>query len=123
MTLSQDLFLSILAMDAYNRGYGSGRDIFFGNKPDGSTGEKIHNTTIIADSTLLRDDQDNRLDEPEGFYAAAYKVDGSNEIIISYRGTDDATDAWNDAQLVTRSYGDSLGYGDSLLNPLITCSF
>jgi hypothetical protein len=65
MTMSKDLFLSILAMDAYNRGYNTGID---GLSNDPGTG--IGNAKILRDS-------DTRTDSPEvnaSFYAVAYDV-------------------------------------------------
>lgn len=37
--------------------------------------------------------------EANGFYASAYSVGG--EIVISYRGSDDWLDAWNDLLTIT----------------------
>ena len=96
MTISQGL-LSILAMDAYNRGYGVGRPNVLGiQRQDSSVGEVIGTATIIKDD-VLANAQDN------GFYAAAYQVNG--EIVISFRGTDDGSDAWNDWQFITDEAG------------------
>ncbi len=83
---SNELFLSVLAMDAYNRGYGQGRDRFFGELPDGSTGESIANATIVTDSEKVFADQissdgDLNIAQANGFYAAAYK--SGNEIVVS----------------------------------------
>jgi len=82
--MSNELFHAILAMDAYNRGYGA--------KLTGlsdAVGTKLGNATVIGSSTDLAD----------GFYAIAYELNGIK--IISYRGTDDTTffsrssDLWN----------------------------
>ncbi|WP_299866294.1 hypothetical protein [uncultured Hoeflea sp.] len=79
MSLSPDLFLAILAMDSYNRGYDSG----IGDGPDG-LGESgsIGNANILA--------RPNEIDiadwQAAGFYAVAYQWNG--ETVISYRGTD-----------------------------------
>lgn len=73
-----DLFLAILSMDAYNRGYNHGIEGL------GELGSGIGNATIITDSetTPATSDTGDLLN----FYAAAYNYNG--ETIISYRGTD-----------------------------------
>ena len=83
MTVSPDLFLSILAMDVYNRGYGPG--INLGANSDVSDGSvSIGNATV---SKNLKDAGLSALAEAAGFYAIAYTLaDGSS--VISYRGTD-----------------------------------
>lgn len=82
--ISNELFHAILAMDAYNRGYGA--------KLTGlsdAVGTKIGTATVIGSAT----------DTADGFYAIAYEHNGKK--IISYRGTDDTTffstssDLWN----------------------------
>ncbi len=86
MSLSPDLFLAILAMDSYNRGYDSG----IGDGPDG-LGESgsIGNANILA--------RPNEIDiadwQAAGFYAVAYQWNG--ETVISYRGTDNLIDWTN----------------------------
>ena len=86
MTIDRDLFLAILSMDSYNRGYGVG----IKNLPTtGSIGKE----TIGADSSIVKDAQGARLDIPSGFYALAYDVStagiaGLTGTVISYRGTD-----------------------------------
>ena len=56
MTMSTDLFLSILAMDAYNRGYNPGIDVGDSNG--------IGNATIVG----------QKADVNASFYAVAYDV-------------------------------------------------
>jgi hypothetical protein len=82
--ISNELFHAILAMDAYNRGYGA--------KLTGlsdAVGTKLGKATVIGSAT----------DAADGFYAIAYELNGKK--IISYRGTDDTTffstssDLWN----------------------------
>jgi hypothetical protein len=76
MTLTSDLFLSILSMDAYNRGY---------NRSVIVAGDQIGHATL-----------DNTLEEKvewqdAGFFAQAYTVTGgalAGKTVISYRGTD-----------------------------------
>ena len=74
MTISKDLFLSILSMDAYNRGYNSGIDDL-----SDAPGTQIGNAAIL-DVKIPEGSQ------AAGFYALSYTLGG--ETIISYRGTD-----------------------------------
>lgn len=75
-----DLIYGILAMDSYNRGYGSGiKDL-------GEIGS-IGNWAISANSSVLRDVNDDRLDISAGFYVIAYRNAATDEVVISYRGT------------------------------------
>ena len=75
MPISEDLFLSILSMDAYNRGYNVGVTI---------AGDQIGNATLLSNA-----------DDPEGiaraasFFAQSYSWNGKT--VISYRGTDSNT--------------------------------
>jgi hypothetical protein len=93
MTMSKDLFLSILSMDAYNRGYNPG-----------IAGLSDAVDTGIGNAKILRT-SDSTPGSPEvdaSFYGLAYKLTQSvgtpgNQIasgttIISYRGTDDIPD-------------------------------
>lgn len=76
MATQADLFLAILALDAYNRGYNRGMTFngnFNGNSD--STGTQIGDATIQAISA----------DPTTSFYAIAYSWEG--ETVISYRGT------------------------------------
>ena len=87
MAISKDLFLAILSMDSYNRGYGAGIKL---------SGTKIGAATIGDDSLILNTDPNDpdRVDQAAGFYAIAYDVGGSGpselagKTVISYRGTD-----------------------------------
>jgi ribosome modulation factor len=72
--------LSILAMDAYNRGYDPG---IAGLSDDVRT--KIGNATIEARSSSLPGSDE----VSAGFYALSYTWNG--QTVISYRGTDDIT--------------------------------
>jgi len=78
MTSQEELFRAILAMDSYNRGYNAG----IANL----TSTLIGNAFISTDSSILVDENEERLDQPASFYAVAYDLDG--ETVISYRGTD-----------------------------------
>jgi len=75
--MNTDLFKAILAMDAYNRGYGEGISGL------GGINTQIGTVTIKYQS----DTEDNDPSVAAGFYAIAYQDGG--ETIISYRGTDD----------------------------------
>ena len=86
MTMSKDLFLSILSMDAYNRGY-----------IPGITGLSDANGTRIGTATI-KDASTSVVDSTEvaaSFYAISYTigagVDGitPGTTVISYRGTDE----------------------------------
>lgn len=85
--MSNDLFYAILAMDAYNRGYGA--------KLSGlsdAVGTKLGNAIVIGSAG-------DAAAQADGFYAIAYELNGQK--IIAYRGTDDTTvfsgssDLWN----------------------------
>jgi hypothetical protein len=86
--MNRDLFLAILAMDSYNRGYGKG--VVVAGASDGvDNGEidrKIGNATII-----LQDTSEAAL--AASFFAIAYDVsgagiDGLTGTVIAYRGSD-----------------------------------
>jgi len=95
MTISKDLFLSILSMDSYNRGYNAGIADGEGeadeNENDadglGRLGARVGSATVIAD---------NNLEEAQsaGFYALAYDIGAggaeglAGTTVISYRGRD-----------------------------------
>ena len=74
MTISKDLFLSILSMDAYNRGYNPGIE-----------GLSDAPGTIIGNATILNSNIPQG-SQAASFYALSYTLGG--ETIISYRGTD-----------------------------------
>lgn len=82
--MNRGLFLSILALDSYNRGYGQRINI----KGDTS---KLGNSTLLSDAL----DKLNFADVLKAdFYAIAYEYQG--QTVISYRGTDNlAKDAIN----------------------------
>ena len=85
MTISKDLFLSILSMDAYNRGYNPGIAGL-------SVGGSIGTATIGSDSSILVDANGNRIDQAASFYAAAYTIGSgvtgiaAGTTVVSYRG-------------------------------------
>lgn len=113
MTINSNLMKAILAMDAYNRGYGAGIDTL----PSSTNGSaRIGNATIVATSSSLVDSNGNpNIDDNIGFYAIAYDLDGvaGGEKVISYRGTDDFD---GPADLLTSKdvfHGWSLGAGNT----------
>jgi hypothetical protein len=73
--ISDDLFLAILSMDAYNRGYNSG----MGDPSTGLAGNQL-GTAVLINATLPPDYQ------AASFFAQAYTWHG--QTVISYRGTD-----------------------------------
>ncbi len=73
MAITRDLFLSILALDSYNRGYNSG---VFGLSD--AVGSEL-GTAKLVKTPVTNPARDI------GFYATAYTWNG--ETIISYRGT------------------------------------
>jgi RTX calcium-binding nonapeptide repeat (4 copies)/Lipase (class 3) len=83
MSVSPQLMLAILAMDAYNRGYNAG---IIGVNGNAQTGlgliGQIGNATIGGNSTNLGAGRDIAA----SFYAQSYTYNGRT--IISYRGTD-----------------------------------
>jgi Protein of unknown function (DUF2974)/RTX calcium-binding nonapeptide repeat (4 copies) len=92
MPISNQL-LATLAMDAYNQGYGP--SIAHGQTHIGAA------TLIGAATGLPANAATTQSWIDTGFYAAAYSVGG--EIVISYRGTDDALDGWNDFLTISGS--------------------
>ena len=113
MTISKDLFLALLAMDAYNRGYDQGVSGLSDAQPLSYANPTAQNSSQAAQSV--------------GFYAIAYDVgSGVDGIpvgtkVISYRGTDAAVDVvtgWLDTfalpvpqvMLATQFYQDVSGH-------------
>ena len=75
--MDRDVFLSLLALDSYNRGYGQN----VGGLGIELNVTKVGNATITTDSRIkLGSDA-----EAAGFYAIAYTWNG--QTVISYRGT------------------------------------
>lgn len=125
MTISKDLFLSILAMDAYNRGYDAGIADGGEGDPDG-LGEsgQIGGARIINPLSYGRDETAFGKWRAADFYAVAYDIDPSqiadwgndDTTVISYRGTASDTDwfegwtivagmvGWNTSKLALDSY-------------------
>ena len=70
MTTSKELLLSILSMDAYNRGYNQGIN---GLEEDGSVG----GLRVLTRAELNISDSQFQEWRDAGFYAIAYQVDGN----------------------------------------------
>jgi hypothetical protein len=83
MAISEKLFLAILAMDAYNRGYNSGFISNSQNALAGIGGIQIGNANVGSNSGILGPN----VDVSKSFFAQSYTW--SNKTVISYRGTDD----------------------------------
>jgi Lipase (class 3) len=83
MTITaKDLFLSILAMDSYNRGYGAGISDSVDNDQNG-LGLGVASARIGG--ATLGQDISTQAAKEAGFYAVTYTL--GSETIISYRGT------------------------------------
>ncbi len=86
--MTPDLYKAILAMDAYNRGYGAA--IKFGTAPDNSD-SVVYDATAVG-RAVVYDDMGDAAAKGEGFYGIAYQFKDSagnvTETVISYRGTD-----------------------------------
>jgi Lipase (class 3) len=83
--VNRDVFLSILAMDSYNRGYGPGVKSLSVE----ANVTKLGNATIKTDSVIELGSNA----QSAGFYAIAYNWshDGIDETVVSFRGTDFTT--------------------------------
>ena len=89
MAISKELLLSLLSMDAYNRGYGAELNNL-SDVPDTLIGTVKVLKTINEAPDPFKVEAENA-----GFYAVAYDVPGLGTV-ISYRGTDETIkDAWN----------------------------
>ncbi|MDR6189629.1 hypothetical protein QE372_001897 [Agrobacterium pusense] len=97
---TDDLFVAILAMDAYNRGVSPGLAV---------VGDRIGSATILNDTRTLSGSTIEQY-ERAGVYGIAY--DTGSEKIISYRGTDQLISApWSDSGSdIWNSYGMALGH-------------
>ncbi len=107
MTINDDLFRAILAMDPYNRGYNSG--ISFGPNSD-AIGTQIGNATISA-----RTPPGDTAAQAASFYALAYTLEQSSDHFVS-----------RNRQLSTRSRNGWLAGGFAspfLAQPLLAAQF
>ena len=110
MTISKELYLALLSMDAYNRGYGAG--IADGGTSDmDGLGEAGHigNATLLTRADIGINNAQYDGWQAVGFYAVAYTMGSGSDVppelqgktIISYRGTDNygalpnTADVWN----------------------------
>lgn len=83
--MDREVFLSLLALDSHNRGYGA------------NVGG-VEETSGIGRATIRPFDPDAQDGwEAAGFYAIAYNWDG--QTVISYRGTNFPTDITDPAQV------------------------
>ena len=91
MAITRELFLAILSMDSYNRGYAAGIKDSGDEDPDGlGQAGSIGTATIGRNSSDLSTGTEPRVDIPAGFYAISYDL-GGGKTVISYRGTDGLT--------------------------------
>ena len=76
--MNRKVFLSILAMDSYQRGYSPGINGILGNS--------IGSATIVPRESVGISDEKYSAWQIDGFYASAYRWGA--ETVLSYRGTD-----------------------------------
>ncbi|MDJ0979955.1 MAG: hypothetical protein QNI87_15625 [Erythrobacter sp.] len=83
--MNREVFVSLLALDAYNRGYDRGVFANGSSTDENEAGRKMGNATIL-NADLPAGSKE------AGFYAIAYEwrdpEDGELKTVISYRGTD-----------------------------------
>ncbi len=116
MKISKDLFLAILSMDSFNRGYDAGID---------GLSDATDGTALIGNAKIWKNLEGQNLDdeaEAAGFYAISYKINApigntgdqlaTNQVIISYRGTDNNVSFWDDdpASDLWNGYGVAAGF-------------
>jgi hypothetical protein len=94
--MNRDVFLSILAMDSYNRGYNLG---VLGLADTGQLGTATLQVATAEQSTGWK---------AAGFYAIAY--DWNGQTVISYRGTDPST-ALQTARDIAHGWSSFTGIG------------
>ncbi|QYU68928.1 hypothetical protein J4558_01960 [Leptolyngbya sp. 15MV] len=87
--MNQELFLSLLALDSYNREYDANLPV---------NGDRIGNARVLDREAFSVDETQYAVWQAAGFYAIAYEWNG--ETVISYRGTDNPSlwpnsDIWN----------------------------
>jgi hypothetical protein len=89
MTINKDLFLAILSMDSYNRGYGQGISGL-------AESDSIGNAILTRRTEIFGSNSDAVFQkwQSAGFYALAYDLTGAGiagltGTVISYRGSDD----------------------------------
>lgn len=115
--MNEELFLAILAMDSYNRGYDTLidlRDIDSDGTPIDNSDTidiRIGDAQILRDSSILLSEKGDRLDISIGFYAAVYEY--KTEIVISYRGTDNLNISLSNVVPDDIEHGWTLGTGNT----------
>ncbi len=85
MQITEELFMAILSMDAYNRGYGAG--IEDGTPGADGTLDGLGEAGYRIGAATVKDVDLPAGSEAAGFYAVAYDWNGQK--VISHRGTDD----------------------------------
>ena len=98
MSMNRKVFLSILAMDSYQRGYAAGIK--------GVEGDKIGTATITRREDVGIDAPKYAAWQSTGFFAQSYTW--GSETIISYRGTDFDV---GQGEFVTSQFARDLGRG------------
>ena len=97
MSINNDVFKALLALDSYNRGYNQGIII---------SGSTIGNASLTTNSYDALPDS-----ETASFFAQAYSWNG--ETIISYRGTDKIWPSVEDWTIGDLAGGWGVGAGDA----------
>ena len=107
--MNRELFLTILEMDSYNRGYDRGVKF----TPDESPEPRNEVSTSEPNLGLARVVAQTGVSEPStdvqaGFYALAYNVSkvagfAEGETVIAYRGTDKAAGRWRRGGALSRA--------------------
>jgi Ca2+-binding RTX toxin-like protein len=123
--MNRDLFLAILSMDSYNRGYGRGINFGpnTGQNSRNEVGLRVGNATITQQSDFL----EGTPGVAAGFYALAYRVSGvagiaDGSTVIAYRGSDNIGEPSEIFErFITGNPGDddvNSGYGVALGSPV-----
>lgn len=114
----KELLLSILAMDAYNRGYGAGLRDQGAEDPDGlGEGGAIGRVTMLRRDQLGASITDYAAWQSTGFYAIAYELTEAvgdltkGTMIISIRGTDQPN-PFDPNQDIQNGYGIGAGFAN-----------
>lgn len=100
MPISTNLFMAILSMDAYNRGYAPGLVV---------SGSQIGGATFIDPKTVGIGKKEYAEWVADGFYANAYDWHGHK--VIAFRGTDRKASLWSDepGSDVWHGWGEGVG--------------
>ena len=103
MTISSELYMALMSMDSYNRGYGQRLDV----QAAGASATQLGNATIGLNSTEQAAGIPGGI--AAGFFAQSYTLNGQK--IIAYRGTDEpVTLPWSDiGGDVWNGYGTAFG--------------